>query len=113
MRDACLLREIPIGQVDMREDRFGAAIDAPPNHAHLRCIPKTSALALYRVFLVRSMHQIMARLTEGDQIIRAVPTRFSRLDMMHSEDRVFRLAKTPLAAVIVTKQHVLAHIPEP
>ena len=89
MRDACMLRDIPIGQVDIREDRFGAAIDAPPNRAHLRCIPKTSSLALYRVFLVRSMHEIMARLTKGDQIIRAVHTRFSRLDMMHIEDRVF------------------------
>ena len=80
MCDACMLRDVPIGQMHIRKERFRLLVDGPPDDAHLSCIPKASALVLDLVLLVRSMNEIMAHLTEGDEIIGAVTTRLARLD---------------------------------
>ena len=89
MRDTGMLRDVPIGQMHIRKERFRLLVDVPPDDAHLSCITKAAALALYLVLLVRSMHEIMARLTECDEIIGAVTTRLSRLDMMDIQNGVF------------------------
>jgi len=61
MRDAGMLREVAKRQMHIRKERFGLLVDVPPDDAHLSWITKASALALYRVLLVRSMHEMMAR----------------------------------------------------
>ena len=107
-----MFRDVAIGQMDIREERFRLFIDAPPDETHLSCITKTAALALYLVFLVCSMNESMARLTERDEIIRAITTHLSRLDMMDIQDEIFGLAMTPLAGMIIPSQDVLTNIPE-
>ena len=72
-----MFRDVSIGQMDMLEQRFGLLIDAPPDDAHLSCITKRATLALNLVFLVCSMDEIVTRLTQGDEVIRAIPTRLS------------------------------------
>lgn len=89
MRDARMLRDVPIGQMHIRKERFRLLVDGPPDGAHLSCIPKAPGLPFNLVLLVRSMNEIMARLTEGDQVIGAATTRLSRLDMMDIQDGVF------------------------
>ena len=71
-----LLREIPIRQLHRWEKLFGAAIDAPAHDAHLRCISKASRLAFDLLLLVRSVDEIMARLTQRDEIVWTVTTCF-------------------------------------
>src|SRR5258706_9030869 len=87
---------------------FSLVIDAPSDHTHLCCIPKSSGLALNSVLLVRAMEKIVTGLTQGDEVIRAITAHLSRLDMMHIQDRVFGLAFTPLAAMPITKGHTHA-----
>ena len=89
MRDTGMLRDVAKRQMHIRKERFGLLVDVPPDDAHLSWITKASALALYRVLLVRSMHEIMARRAECDEIIRATTTRLSRLDMVDIQDGVF------------------------
>ncbi len=54
----------------------------------------------------------MACLTQRNQVIRTITTCLARLDMMNIEDRIFRLAMTPLAYVPISCKYILAHIPE-
>ena len=96
MGDTCLLGAIPIRQLHIWKHRFGLFIDAPPDHAHMGRITKTPGPTLYLVLLVRSMNVIVARLTEGDQIVRAVTTGLARLDMMDIQDGIVRFPLTPL-----------------
>ena len=77
MRDAGVLRDVPIRQMFLLEQRFGLLIDAPPDDAHLRCITEGSTFALNRVFLVCSMNEVVTRLTQSDEVIRAIPTPLS------------------------------------
>jgi len=79
----------------------------------LRRITKAPGLTLYLVLLVRSMNMIMTRLTESDEIVRAVTSRLARLDMMDIQDGIFRFPLTPLTTMILSKEHVLTDIPEP
>src|SRR6266516_215201 len=114
MRDACMLREVPIRQLHVWEECFGLFIDAPPaHHAHVRNITKTPGLTLDLVLLVRSMNAIMAPLAECDEIVRALTSCFARLDMVDLQDAIFRFPLTPLALMLVTKEHILTDIPEP
>ena len=64
------------------------------------------------VLLARSMDQIVTRFTYRDQIIRTIPASLARLDVMHIEDWVFRLALAPLTGMVVTEQHIFPDIPE-
>ncbi len=89
MGDACMLGDVPIGQMHIRKERARTLVDVPAHDAHLSGITNASALALDLVLLVCSMNEIMAPLTEGDEIIGAVTTRLSRLNMMDIQDRVF------------------------
>ncbi len=77
MRDAGMLRDVSIGQMYILEQRFGLLIDAPPDDTHLSCITKSSTFARNLVFLVCSMNEIVTRLTQGDEVIRVIPTRLS------------------------------------
>ena len=88
MRDTGILRDVAIGQMHIRKKRFGLLVDVPPDDAHLSWITKASPLALYRVLLARTMHEIMARRAECAEIIRATTARLSRLDMMDIQDGV-------------------------
>jgi hypothetical protein len=74
--NTCLLREIPIRQMHMWEEIFGLLVDAPPNDAHLCCISKASRLAFDLLLLMCSVNEIMARLTQRDEIVWTVPTGF-------------------------------------
>src|SRR5438874_576992 len=74
--------------------------------------PKSSGRALNLALLVRAMEKVVTGLTQGDEVIRAITARLSRLDMMHIQDRVFGLAFTPLAAISITEQNILTHVPE-
>ena len=58
------------------------------------------------------MDQVMTCFAEGNEIVRAIPASLARLDVMHIQDQVFRLALTPLASMVVTKQYIFPHIPE-
>ncbi len=113
MRDTCMLGAIPIRQMHVWEHRFGLFIDAPPDHAHVGSITKAPGLTLYLVLLVRSMNMLMAPLAQCDQIVRAVTAGLARLDMMDIQDGIFRFPPTPLATMIVPKEHVLTDIAEP
>src|SRR6266567_1324681 len=112
MRDTCMLRAIPIRHLHVWEHRFGLFIDVPPDHAHMGSITKTPGLTLYLVLLLRSMNMIVALLTKRDQIVRAVTTCLARLDMMDIQDGIVRVPLTPLATMMVTKEHVLTDIAE-
>ena len=83
-----MLRDVPIRQMHMWEACFGLFIDAPSDHAHVCRITKTPGRTLDLVLLVRSMNILMARLTERDEIVRAVTTRLARLDMMDMQDAI-------------------------
>ena len=65
--NACMLGDVPIGQMHLWKEGFGLFIDTPPDDPHLRRITKTPALALYLVLLVRSMKEIVARPTHSAQ----------------------------------------------
>src|SRR5713226_1154391 len=112
MRDAGMLRDVSIGQMHILQHRFGLLIDVPSDDAHLSCITKRSPSALNLLFLVCSMNEIVTRLTQGNQIIRAIPARLPALDMVDIQDRVFRLTLAPLAGMSITKQDILTHIPK-
>ena len=77
MNDACMFREIPIRHLYMWEQLLGLLVDKPANHPHLTRISNPSGWALNLVLLVRSMNELVARLTQRDQILRSVTTRFS------------------------------------
>ena len=85
------------------EESFGLLIDAPPNNTHLCRVTKAPGLPFDLVLLVRFMNLIMARLAEGNEIVRAITTRFARLDMMDLQDGIVRFPLTPLASMLVTK----------
>ena len=42
MSDACVLREIAIGQIYFRKEHLRLLVDGPSDDAHLRCITKPS-----------------------------------------------------------------------
>ncbi len=107
-----MLGDVAIRQMDIREEGLGLLVDMPPDGTHLRGIPKACAFALYFVFLLCSMDQIMARLTERDEIVGAITPRLARLDMMHIQDAVFGFALAPLAGMLVTEKHILTGIKE-
>ncbi len=113
MPDTCVLGEVPIRQMHVWVHRCGLFIDAPADHAHVRRITQTPGLPLDLVLLLRSMKSIMAGLAEGDEIVRAIPSRFAGLDMMDLQDGIFRFPLTPLATMLVTKEYILTDIPEP
>ena len=69
VRNTRMLCEIPIRQMHMWEELFGLLVDAPANDAHLRCISKASRLAFEHLLLVCSVYEIMARLTQSDEIV--------------------------------------------
>ena len=77
VRDAYLFREIPIGEIHILELCFGTAIDAPPHDPHMSGVTKTPVLPWYFVFLLRSMNELMARLAERYEIVRAIPSCFA------------------------------------
>src|SRR5215472_8846248 len=112
MSDTAVFREIAIRQVYMREHRFGLFVDAPAEHAHLRCIAETLSAPLDLLLLMCSMDQVMAILTQRYQVIRTITACLARLGMMNTEDRIFGLAMTPLAYVPISCKYILAHIPE-
>src|SRR5215467_16111696 len=112
MSDTGTFREIAIGQIDMREHRFGLFVDAPTEHTHLSCIAETLRAPLDLMLLMCSMDQIMACLTQRHQVIRTITTGLARLDMMNIKDRVFGRAMTPLAYMPISYKDILAHIPE-
>jgi hypothetical protein len=58
----------------MWEVRFGHLIDAPADHAHLRCISQTETLAGDLLFLVCAVNEFMAGLTERDQVVGTLAT---------------------------------------
>jgi hypothetical protein len=56
------------------EVRFGLLINAPADHAHLGCISETGTFAGDLLFLVRAVNEIMAGLTECDQVVGTIAT---------------------------------------
>lgn len=72
VRHTCMLREIPIRQMHLWEELFGLLVDAPAHGAHLRRISKASRLAFDLLLLVCAVDEIMARLTQRDEIVRTV-----------------------------------------
>src|SRR5262249_33489939 len=113
MRDAGVLGEIAIRQLHIGKYRFRSSGDAPTYDPHLSGIPTSSALLCNLVLLVRAMNVIMALLAQGNQVIGTISTRLATLDMMHIEDVILRFPFAPLADVLIPKQHILTHIPEP
>ena len=89
MADARMLRDVAIGEMDVRECCLDLFVDEPPNRCHLRGISKAVALACDLALLVAAMDEIVASFTKCDEIVRAISARFARLDMMHIQDRVF------------------------
>jgi len=59
------------------EVRFALLIDAPADYAHLGCTSETDALAGDFLFLVRAVNEIMAGLTERDQVGGTIAIRLS------------------------------------
>jgi len=59
------------------EVRFGLLIDVPADHAHLGCISETDTLAGDLLLLVRAVNEIMAGLTERDQVGGTIATGLS------------------------------------
>ena len=68
------LREVSKGQMHIGEVCFALLIDAPADDAHLGCIPETLAFPLYVVLRSGTVNEIMAGLTERDEIIRTIAT---------------------------------------
>lgn len=87
-------------------------VDAPANDAHLCRIPKASGLPFNRVLLMRSVNELMARLTDRHQVIGAIPARLAGLDVMNIEYLVFRLALTPLTQMPISRKDIFPDIPE-
>ena len=77
IRDAGTLRDVSVGKMYLLEQCFGLLIDAPADDTHLSCITKRTTFALNLVFLLCSMNEIVTLLTQGDEVIRAIPTRLS------------------------------------
>ena len=74
---ARLLGEIAERKMHLGKQLFHLLIDPPADNPHLGGIPKPVALPLNFVLLVGPMNEIVTRLTQGDEIIRAIPTRLS------------------------------------
>ena len=72
-----MFRDIPIREMHILEHRFGTTIDAPPHDPHVSRVTKTPVLPMYFVFLLRSMNEIMARLAERYEIVRAISSCFA------------------------------------
>src|SRR5205807_3969453 len=104
MGDTCVFREIAIRQAHVWEECFRLIVDVPSNNTHLCSISKSSVFPLYFVLLVRSMKKIVACLAQGDEVIWPITACLSRLNMMHIQDKVFRLAFTLLTTMVITKK---------
>ena len=59
------------------------------------------------------MNQIVTGFAHSEQVFWTIAARLSTLDMMNMQDRVLGCVLTPLASVLIPKEHVLPHIPEP
>ena len=57
------------------------------------------------MFLVRTMNEIMTRLTKRDEVVGAISARLREFDMMHIQNAVFRFALAPLTYAI-TEAHI-------
>ena len=112
MADADVFREVAIGEMDVWKGCFHLIIDEPSKNAHLGGISKPMVLSFDLVFLLCAVDKIMAGLAKRDQVLRAVPASLAALDVMDIEDGVFRLALTPLTAMLIAPEDILAHIPE-
>ena len=112
VRDPCVFREVPIGQMHLWKALFHLLIDPPANNTHLGGITKALCASLDLVLLMRLVNMAMAGLAQRDQVLWAIATRLSAFDMMHIEYRVFGFAVAPLAAMLVSKQHILPCVPE-
>ena len=67
-----MFREVPIGQVDIGKQGLGLLVNAPSDDAHLCCISKSPACALYFVLLARSVNEVMTCLAQSDEIGRRI-----------------------------------------
>jgi len=110
--DARVFRQIAVGEMDMRKLCLGLLVDAPADHAHLGRVSEASTPSRNLVLLVSTMNEIMARLTQGNEVIGTIPASLAGLAMMDVQNGVFRRPLTPLAGMLIAKQHVLADIPE-
>ena len=77
MNDTGMFRKISIGEMHVRKQLFYLFIDVPSNNPHLGCISKPIAPPLYLVLLMCSVDEIMAGLTQSDEIIGSVTACFS------------------------------------
>ena len=96
----------------LRELRFHGVVDAPVNDTHLSRIAQARTSPFDQVLLVGAVNEIMTLLTEREQIIGAIATRLTRLDVTHIENLVLGLALAPLTGMVVPCQHILADVPE-
>ena len=111
-RDPRLLRLVSVGQTQLGAERFGLLVDLPTHHVCLRCIPQTGRAAGERAFQVLLMKNRMARFAQRHQVVRAITTRFPRLNMVDGENRIVGLPLTQLATMLVAPEHILTGIPK-
>ncbi len=76
---ARLFGEIAICGMDIGKQCFRLLIDAPADDTHLGCIPKTPRLTCNCVLLMRSVDELMAGLTQRDEIVWTIATSLPRL----------------------------------
>src|SRR5579885_656615 len=112
MFNPSMLRDIPIGQMHIRELCFGLLIHLPSDDPHLGRIPKPVPLPGYQMFLMRAMDQIVTRLTKRNEVIRAIAACLATLDVVDIQNFVLGFASTPLTSMPIPKQHIFTHIPE-
>lgn len=77
MGDTRLLREVSIGQMHIREACFHLFIDTPSHNAHVGRITQAGTPARDQVLLLPAMNEVMARLTQDDEIVGTISTGFS------------------------------------
>ena len=75
-----MLRNIAVGQMDIRKQCFCLVVDAPPDNAHLSRVSKASTFSRNLVLLMGAVNEVVTGFAERDQIIGSIPT--SLLDSM-------------------------------
>ena len=111
--DAGVLRQISVGipYIKLRALCLQAVEKCPSHDSHKSSVSEClSALCLQND--LSGVIRLMARLTERNQVIRGVPTRFTAFEVVDVKNRILGLAVAMAALVVITEEDVFADVPK-
>ena len=112
VRNSRVFRYVTVGKVYGNIFVLQAVIDCPAGDVHRGRVAQRCERAFELQFHLASVVDLVARLTERDEIAGAVAAGLAAFDMVDVQDFVFALAVATLALVPVSEQYVFSYVPE-